>query len=103
VRIDLQIYDGLPIVKVKQILQGEGYVRLGVDLKHTNKILNVKVEQIKHKKRKADLQNPDLKDDVRIIVIITCIGEIDINLQWGDFSYLCALITSTTKLNFYIL
>jgi hypothetical protein len=80
VRIDLQIYDGLPIVKVKQILQGEGYVRLGVDLKHTNKILNVKVEQIKHKKRKADLQNPDLKDDVRIIVIITCIGEIDINL-----------------------
>ncbi len=102
-RTNLQIYDGLPIVKVEQISQGEGYVRVVLDLKHTNNILTVKVEQIRHKKRKANLQNPDLKDNVRIIIIIICIGEIDINLKWGGFSYLCVLITSTTKLNFYIL
>jgi hypothetical protein len=80
VRTNFQIYDGLPIAKVEQISQGDGYVKVGVDLKHTNKILIVKVEQIKHKKR-----NVDLKDNVRIIVIVTCIGEIDINLKWGDF------------------
>jgi hypothetical protein len=103
VKTNLHICDGLPIVKVEQISQGEGYVRGVVDLKHTNNILTVKVEQIRHKKRKANLQNLDLKDNVRIMLIITCIGEIDINLKWGDFSYLCVLITSTTKLNFYIL
>lgn len=78
-------------------------MRVGVDLKHTNKILIVKVEQIKHKKRMVDLQNPDLKANVRIIIIIICMGEIDINLKWGDFSYLWAPIISTTKLNSYIL
>lgn len=46
-RTNLQIYDGLPIVKVEQISQGEGYVRVVLDLKHTNNILTVKVEQIK--------------------------------------------------------
>ncbi len=96
-RIDLQIYDGLQIVKMEKISKGEGYVRVGVDLKHTNKILTIKVEQIKHKKRKEDQQNLDLIDNVRIIIIITCIGEIDINLKWGDFSYLCALIISSTN------
>jgi hypothetical protein len=101
-RTDLQICDGFPVVKVEQISQGEEYVRVGVDLKHTNKILTVKMEQIKHKKRMVDLQNPDLKANVRIIIIIICMGEIDINLKWGDFSYLCAFITSTTKLNSYI-
>jgi hypothetical protein len=90
-------------VKIQKISKGEGYVRVGVDLKHTNKILTIKVEQIKHKKRKVDLQNPNLKDNVKIIIIITCTCEIDINLKWGDFSYLCALITSSTKLNSYIL
>jgi hypothetical protein len=102
-RTNLQIYNGLPITKVEQISQGEGYVKVGVVLKHTNKILTIKVEQIKHKKRNVDLQNVDLKDNVRIIVIVTCIGEIDINLKWGYFSYLCVFIISTTKLNSYIL
>jgi hypothetical protein len=35
------IYDGLAIMKVEQVSQGEGYVKIGVDLKHTNKFLAI--------------------------------------------------------------
>ncbi len=45
-------------------------MKVPVDLKHTNKILIIKMEQIKHKKRKANLQNQNLKDNLKIIVII---------------------------------
>ncbi len=47
---NLYIYDGLAIMKVEQVSQGEGYVKIGVDLKHTNKILTIKAKQVKPKK-----------------------------------------------------
>jgi hypothetical protein len=37
-------------MKVEQVSQGEGYVRIGVDLKHTNKILAIKAKQIEPNK-----------------------------------------------------
>lgn len=58
-------------MKIEQVSQGEGYVKIGVDLKHTNKILAIKTKQVKpkEKKKKENLQNIDLKDDVRIKII----------------------------------
>jgi hypothetical protein len=47
---NLYIYDGLAIMKVEQVSQGEGYVKIGVDLKHTNNILTIKAKQVKPKK-----------------------------------------------------
>jgi len=49
-----------------QVSKGEGYVKIGVDLKHINKILAIKTKQVKPKE---NLQNLDLKDDVRIKII----------------------------------
>ncbi len=66
---NLQIYDGLAIMKVEQVSQGKGYVRIGVDLKHTNKILVIKAKQVEQIFKKANLQNLDLKDDAKIKII----------------------------------
>ncbi len=38
-------------MKIEQVSQGEGYVKIGVDLKHTSKILAIKSKQIEPKKR----------------------------------------------------
>ncbi len=48
---NLPIYDGLPTVKVKQVSQGEGSMKEKVDLKHTNQISSVKVEQVEQKEK----------------------------------------------------
>jgi hypothetical protein len=39
-------------MKIEQVSQGEGYVKIGVDLKHTNKILAIKTKQVKPKEKK---------------------------------------------------
>jgi hypothetical protein len=56
-------------MKVEQVSQGKGYVRIGVDLKHTNKILVIKAKQVEQIFKKANLQNLDLKDDAKIKII----------------------------------
>jgi hypothetical protein len=43
----LQIYDGFPIVKIKQVSQEKGSMRIGVDLKHTYKTPTMKMKQVK--------------------------------------------------------
>lgn len=43
----LHIYEGFSIVKIKQVSQEEGSMRIGVDLKHTYKTPTMKMKQIK--------------------------------------------------------
>jgi hypothetical protein len=38
-------------MKVEQVSQGEVYVKIEVDLKHTNKILTIKTKQVEPKKK----------------------------------------------------
>ncbi len=47
----LHIYEGFPIVKIKQVSQEEGSMIIGVDLEHTYKTPTIKMKQIKKLKR----------------------------------------------------
>jgi hypothetical protein len=80
---NLQIYDGLPTINVEQVSQGDRSIKAKVDLKHTNQISILKVEQVEQKE-KGRFAKSNLKDDVKIRFIDRLY-----NQRFKKFLYYC--------------